>query len=49
MSKSSQRRARRMSNREAADASAGGIVVANNSRGTVESYSFGDPEPAQTA
>lgn len=45
MSKASQRRVRRMSNREAVDASAGAIVVANDNRGTVESYSFGDPEP----
>jgi len=46
MSKSSQaRKARAMSRTEARDASAGAIVAASDSRGVVESFAFGDPEP----
>ena len=45
MSKASQRRARRMSQGEAAHAAAGAIVPANDRQGSVESFSFGDPEP----
>lgn len=39
------RRARRMSRTETAAASAGAIVAANDNRGAVESFTFGDPEP----
>ncbi|WP_454796923.1 phage portal protein [Novosphingobium lindaniclasticum] len=38
-------RARHMSRRESAEASKGAIVAANDNRGAVQAFTFGDPEP----
>ncbi|WP_018250770.1 phage portal protein [Sphingomonas melonis] len=43
MSKAS--KARRMSRAETAQAATGAIIASNDNRGSIETYSFGDPEP----
>ncbi|PNU04454.1 phage portal protein [Novosphingobium guangzhouense] len=42
---SKRNRARRMSRQESAEASPGAIVAANDNRGAVHAFTFGDPEP----